>query len=179
MTIASDTPTTDTAASGPTPEEVAAAQAVLAASTAVEPEPELPAELPAVGEDQAAATAEDETPEEGVSADGWKHPAGWEHEWIDFHGDRLGVRTPLKAALAGYELSQSGTNSQAFKAEATNRFITRHVSGDSYARMIDRLMNPDDPEYTEETIGDLIKLIAEPAVERINKEIAERAKVTR
>lgn len=122
-------------------------------------------------------------PAEDASAEdtGWKHPEPdeWKHQWLPFHGDLLAIRIPTNAALTGYQVSQSGTNSEAFRVAATNRFITRHMSPETYARVIDRLMDPDDEDYTEETLGELIDAIAEPAVARFKKEAEERAKVAR
>lgn len=174
MTIASDTPTTDPT---PTADEIAAARAVLAAST-----PELvEVEDPADAITEVHSDADTESVEDGGDETRWKHPdpEEWKYNWIDFHGDRLAVRTPTSAALTGYRLSQSGTNGEGFQIAATNRFITNHMSPESYARVIDRMVSPDEEEYTVDTLGELIDSIAEPAIERIKKEAEERSKLAK
>lgn len=85
----------------------------------------------------------------------------WEHERLEFQGDLLAVRKPQMQALGGYQLATSGFMSDEQKTKYTGLFISRHLSGNTWARVMDRLMNPDDPDYDEDTIGALMTEVVE------------------
>lgn len=85
--------------------------------------------------------------------------ADWKHDFLEFKGDRLGIRKPTQQALAGFSLASSKYVSMETKNDITGLFIANHLSPASYGRVFSRLMNPDDDEYTVETIGDLMRAI--------------------
>ena len=89
--------------------------------------------------------------------------ADWTHERLDFMGDKLAVRKPTQQALAGFSLASSKYVSMETKNDITGLFIARHLSEHSYGQVFSRLMDPDDGEYTVETIGELMKSIVQLA----------------
>lgn len=172
MTTASDTPITDPA---PTADEIAAARAVLAASTA-----DPAAEVDDIADPAADATDNTDTDaDEDSDAAVWKHEDDWAYDSLEFHGDVLGIRIPNVAAIQGWQLSQSSTNSDAFQLNGSNRLLIRHMSPESYARFIYRLGEPDDPDYDEDTYAEMIDALVTPARERAEADAAERAKVSK
>ena len=82
---------------------------------------------------------------------------GWEHQRIDFAGDSLAVRAPTQQALAGFSLASSKYVSNEVKNDMTGLFVVEHLGPESYGRMMQRLMDGDDPDYTPETIGELMR----------------------
>lgn len=82
---------------------------------------------------------------------------GWTHERIDFAGDSLAVRAPTQQALAGFSLASSKYVSNEVKNDMTGLFVVEHLGPESYGRMMQRLMDGDDPDYTPETIGELMR----------------------
>lgn len=89
----------------------------------------------------------------------------WDHEWIDFNGDRLSVRRPTQQALAAYSLAMSHFVPAQTRNDITGLFIARHLSPSSYERVFSRLMDPDDTEYTVSSIGEMMKAIVELSIE--------------
>lgn len=83
----------------------------------------------------------------------------WAHETIEFKGDTLNVRKPTQQALAAFSLSTSKYVSPQMRNDMTGMFISRHMSPESYERVFSRLMDPDEVEYTIETIGQLMRAV--------------------
>lgn len=91
-----------------------------------------------------------------VQLEVWTNNEPWDHETIEFRGDTLNVRKPTDQALAGLSLSSSKYVKMTTRNDITGLFIARHLSEQSYDRVFSRLMDPDDAEYTVETIGELM-----------------------
>lgn len=83
----------------------------------------------------------------------------WEHDFLTFNGDRLGIRVPTRQALAAFSLASGKYVDIGVKNDLTGLFIARHLSPESYGRVFSRLMDPDDEEYTVETVGELFNAI--------------------
>jgi hypothetical protein len=84
---------------------------------------------------------------------------GWEHERLEFAGDRLAVRAPTQQALAGFSLASSKYVPSDVKNDMTGLFISEHLGPESYGRIMQRLMDGDDPDYTTDTIGTIMREI--------------------
>jgi hypothetical protein len=84
---------------------------------------------------------------------------GWEHQRITFAGDDLAVRTPTTQALTAYSLSSSKYVGNAVKNDMTGLFISSHLGPESYGRVISRMMDGDDPDYTPDSVGELMREI--------------------
>lgn len=106
---------------------------------------------------------------------GWTHPDGWTHDWLDFHGDKLAIRIPKGAALVALEFSRfRGEEAQ---EQAFGTFVARHVSDATFDRILDRMGNPDDEDYTTTTLGELAGLLGKIAGERLQKDAQALAEV--
>lgn len=90
----------------------------------------------------------------------------WPYDWMEFKGDRLGVRLPTMQALAAFSLSTSKYVPAGQRNDLTGLFIARHLSPESYARVFSRLMDADDPDYDVDTVGDLFNAVVTAAVKR-------------
>ena len=90
--------------------------------------------------------------EEGTD-DGWVE--------LEFHGDTLKVRPPSQQALAAFSLGTSKHVPSNTRNDLTGLFISRHLSPDSYERVFDRLMDPEDSSYDINSIGELMRLVVE------------------
>lgn len=94
-----------------------------------------------------------------VELEVWTNDEPWDHETIEFRGDHLNVRKPTDQALTGLSLSSSKYVKMTTRNDITGLFIARHLSPQSYDRVFSRLLDPDDTEYTVETIGELMGAI--------------------
>lgn len=83
----------------------------------------------------------------------------WDHDFLTFNGDRLGIRVPTRQALAAFSLASGKYVDIGVKNDLTGLFIARHLSPESYGRVFSRLMDPDDEGYTVETVGELFNAI--------------------
>jgi hypothetical protein len=153
--IVNSSPSLDPVPSAPPPAPTPPAQPVADPAPATEPEPEvIPAE-PAAEPGTDVALAETGN----VEIEVWTNTEPWDHETIEFRGDTLNVRRPTNQALAGLSLSSSKYVKMSVRNDITGLFIARHLSDQSYDRVFSRLMDPDDPEYTVETIAELMGAI--------------------
>lgn len=87
----------------------------------------------------------------------------WPHEWLDFQGDRIAYRRPTAGALNAVALATGQYSTDVRRLKFTNMFLVNHLSEESYDQVITRAMNPDDTEYTDDTLGELVGKIAESA----------------
>lgn len=83
----------------------------------------------------------------------------WPHATITFKGDKLQVRKPTQQAMAAFSLGTSKFVSNQMRNDMTSLFIARHLSPQSYEQVFSRLMDPDDTEYTVDTIGQLMRAV--------------------
>ncbi|AXN53297.1 tail assembly chaperone [Mycobacterium phage Thonko] len=89
----------------------------------------------------------------------------WPHDFIDFKGDHLGVRLPKPQALAAFTLSSGKYIPNETKNDLTSLFMAKHLSPESYGRVMFRMMDPDDPDYDVDTVGELFGAIVTASVE--------------
>lgn len=89
----------------------------------------------------------------------------WGYETVEFCGDKLGVRRPTQQALIGFSLATSKYLSNERRNNFMGLFISQHLSPLSYDQVMYRLLDPDDPDYTVDTVGDLMKIIVELTTE--------------
>lgn len=102
--------------------------------------------------------------------------SGWPYERIDYKGDSLAVRKPQMQALAAFQLSSSKFISDERKNDIVGLFVDQHMGRESYDHVMGRLMNPDDPDYTTESIADVMGKLVELAVEDIKEEAKSAVK---
>ena len=133
---------------------------------------EKPAE-PAAESPADTAEPEDAEPEPEPR---WTHPdpEKWEHDWLDFHGDRLAFRPPSRAAMTGFYLKQVG-KSPIEQIMVMDQLLSKHLSPASYERVQDASMDPD-VGYPDEAIDELIGLMTEPTKDAAEAAAAEAEK---
>lgn len=85
----------------------------------------------------------------------------WPHEILaDFYGEDWEVRKPSEQALAGFALAAGKYVPQKLQNDLVGLFIKNHMSEESHEHMYERLMNPDDPDFTPQTLGEMMREIA-------------------
>lgn len=89
----------------------------------------------------------------------------WKYDWLEFKGDKLGIRLPTRQALAAFSLASSKYVAISVKNDLTGLFIAQHLSPESYGRVFSRLMNPDENDYDVETVGELFNAIVTASIE--------------
>ncbi|AKF14287.1 tail assembly chaperone [Mycobacterium phage Vincenzo] len=89
----------------------------------------------------------------------------WKFDFLEFQGDKLGIRLPQRQALAAFSLASSKYVAMGVKNDLTGLFIARHLSPESYGRVFSRLMDPDDAAYTVDTVGELFNAIVTAAID--------------
>lgn len=87
-------------------------------------------------------------------------PLPWEHQSLEFYGDKLEVRKPTQQALAAFGLASGKYVPAEIQNNFVGLFVKRHLSDESFERVFVRLLDPDDTEYTPKTIGELMRAIA-------------------
>lgn len=102
------------------------------------------------------AKVEDETPPEPETV---VLDADWDHERIEFRGDDLAIRKPTRQAVSGLSTALTKYVPVTVQNDMVGLFIARHLAADSYGHVMSRMMNPDDTEYTADTVGVLMRAI--------------------
>lgn len=105
----------------------------------------------------------------------WSHQTEWKHDWLDFKGDNLGIRVPKGAALQA--LNAARHSSLEFQDRLVNLFVAKHLSPETYERVMYRMVDPDDEEFTTGAWGELIGAIAEKGREKAKAEAEALAEV--
>lgn len=106
----------------------------------------------------------------------WVHPEGWEHQWIDdFHGDRLAIKIPTRGMTNAIMHAQ--TTSLEFQQRLVAKFESEHISEATRERVLNRMIDGDDPTYTGTEWDDLTQEILRLSVERSQKEDEALAEV--
>jgi hypothetical protein len=97
----------------------------------------------------------------------------WQHDWLEFKGDKLGIRLPTRQALAAFSLASSKYVDMQVKNDLTGLFIARHLSPESYGRVFSRLMDPDENDYTVDAVGELFNAIVTAAIKADEKPVTK------
>ena len=87
-------------------------------------------------------------------------PLPWEHQSVEFYGDRLEVRKPTEQALAAFGLVSGKYMPMELQNNIVGLFVRQHVSPASWEKVLVRLLDPEDKEYTIATIGELMRTVA-------------------
>ncbi len=105
----------------------------------------------------------------------WTHQSEWAHDWLEFKGDKLAIRIPKGAALQA--LGAARHNSLEFQDRLVNLFVAKHLSPETYERVMYRMVDPDDEDFTTGAWGELIGAIAEVGGARAKQEAEALAEV--
>jgi hypothetical protein len=89
----------------------------------------------------------------------------WEHERVEYKGDDLAVRKPTMQALAAFQLSSGKYISSEKQNNMTGLFVDQHLGPDSYDRIMQRLMNPDDADYTTKSVSEIMGIVVQLAID--------------
>lgn len=95
---------------------------------------------------------------------GFEPEPDWAYETIEFMGDKLNYRKPTPQALQSLYFGSSPRVAKRrpnMPGESAAGFLDMHLSEASFDRVLWRMMNPDDPDYTEQTVADLFKIVSD------------------
>jgi len=110
--------------------------------------------------------------------EGWEDPGtdGRYDVCVEFFGDKLRLRKPKSQSLNALSWASLPGVDPMTTNRVTGNFVKRHMSPESWERLFaDRLVDPDDPDCDEETIGKLITELCDLAVRELNEKPANRA----
>lgn len=176
MTTASETPVVQhvspPAPPSPLPQPGAVPDPVTAPT---EPAAETPVAPPAPQPEPAP------TPDPGSVVSGWVHPEGWAYGWLDYRGDRLAVRIPNKSAI--HAIANLKYSSIEFQQQLIHRFLDKHLSPESYQRVCDRMVDPDDDGYATipantDPLGEILRDLMRVGGERVAAQAKALAETT-
>ena len=86
-------------------------------------------------------TAPASEPETGQGTD--TTPAPWPHEYLDFQGMMLQVRTPGEAALVAISMTGSPSLTPDMQMRIFTKFLENHMSPKTFGEVIEAMLNPD------------------------------------
>lgn len=123
----------------------------------IDPEPEVPAAPELPPEPPLETPADDEAQSEPAVP---TLDAGWPHDWLQFHGDKLGVRIPASDAYAPVQIAEMGHTQPGLAQRLSVRFLEMHIAPQSYERVMERIMDPDEPDFTGKALGELVNVLS-------------------
>lgn len=94
----------------------------------------------------------------------------WDYETEEFFGDTLHIRVPKVQAVSGLQLVGGKHTPESVKANVFGLFIKNHLSPASYSRVFERLIDPNDPAYTAQAVGELMGALVQRAAAAIEAE---------
>lgn len=136
-------------------------------TTPAAPEPAAtptPAPAPAPAEPVAEVIEPAPAADVATTAEQWVHTDPWEHDWLEFAGDKLAIRVPTPQAMSGLSSALSKYTPPATQSALHGLFMVRHLSQQSYERVYFRLFDPDDTGYDSNTMGELLGAILNTGV---------------
>jgi len=91
----------------------------------------------------------------------------WDGDVLEYQGHKLGVHIPKQQALTGFTMATGVYIPDAVKQNMVSMFAYNHISPISYSFLMTRLMNPLDAEFTEESFGEVIRMLIDASGKRI------------
>ncbi len=138
----------------PAPAEAAPATTPVIDATPIDPPPAPEPTEPAEPE----LTDEEKKLREFYTAlDAWRNrfDKDWKHDRLEFHGDLLAVRAPKQGALLAVSMAGAKYGAADGGLSAMNQFCNMHLGPESRQRVRDRMIDPDDADYSDTPLGDL------------------------
>ncbi|BCK58388.1 hypothetical protein [Nocardia wallacei] len=83
----------------------------------------------------------------------------WAYDTVELQGRTIQARKPNAAALQAFSMAVSKYTPQRTQNNMIALFVRNHISKRSYAELLQRMMDPDDP-FTITSFGDLMAKIA-------------------
>ena len=97
---------------------------------------------------------------------------GWPHQRIEYAGDSLAVRYAQMQALMAYQLSSGKYITMERQNDASGLFIDQHFGPDTYDRIMFRMTDPDDPDYTTKSFAEIMGLLVKASIAKIKADAA-------
>lgn len=95
----------------------------------------------------------------------WRHPEDWPHDWVEFKGDRLGIKIPTSGMTNA--LLHAGTTSEQFQIKLVQMFERTCFSDATKERVLSRMAAEYDPEYgTGSEFDELSQMVTRLGAER-------------
>lgn len=95
----------------------------------------------------------------------WRHPEDWPHDWVEFKGDRLGIKIPTSGMTNA--LLHAGTTSEQFQIKLVQMFERTCFSDATKERVLSRMAAEYDPEYGAGTeFDELSQMVTRLGAER-------------
>lgn len=84
----------------------------------------------------------------------------WEYQTIEYANETWQVRKPSPQALAGFMLATGKYVPNTVQQNMVGLFLVNHLSADSYERIYVRLLDPEDPDFTPDSLGEIMSMVA-------------------
>lgn len=97
----------------------------------------------------------------------------WPHDIIEMYGEQWQVRIPTQQALTAVTLSSGRYIPQQVQNDIVSLFLKNHMSEASFARLFERLSDPDDDEFSPETLGHLMRELSMRALRESGLDVPE------
>lgn len=84
----------------------------------------------------------------------------WPYQTVEYANETWEVRKPTSQALAGFSLATGKYVPAQVQQNMVGLFLVNHMSEAAYERVYVRLMDPDDPDFTPDSLGEIMTLVA-------------------
>lgn len=91
----------------------------------------------------------------------------WPYDTVELFDETWEVRIPAPQALTAVTLSSGRYVPQNVQNDIVSMFLHKHMSPTSFARLFERLADPDDPDFGPGSLGELMAALSSRAVQNM------------
>lgn len=84
----------------------------------------------------------------------------WGYDVIEYKNEQWNVRRPTPQAITMFTISTGKYVPEATQRDIISLFLVRHMSPKSFVRLNERMIDGDDPDFNEKSMGEVMRLIA-------------------
>ncbi|WP_182349320.1 hypothetical protein [Tomitella gaofuii] len=91
----------------------------------------------------------------------------WAHDTIDLFGETWQVIAPTQQAMTALTLSSGKYVPQQLQNNFVSLFLRNHMSEQSFTRLFERFLDPQDDEFDPAALGTLMRALADLTISRM------------
>lgn len=88
------------------------------------------------------------------------HESDWPHAQIEYKGEVWNVRKPQPQALTMFAIATGKYVPELQQRDIMSLFLTRHLSPKSFLRFTERMIDPEEPDFDQASMGEMMRKIS-------------------
>jgi hypothetical protein len=84
----------------------------------------------------------------------------WAYDVIEYKGEQWNVRRPTPQAITMFTISTGKYVPETTQRDIISLFLVRHMSPKSFVRLNERMIDGDDPDFNDKSMGEMMRKIS-------------------